>query len=196
MSHPLRQVPVLLGALLIVVACGGSNASTPPGGSVAPGSTATQGAEATQDETTEESTSTDGGGNGGTFNGTACDLLTTAEVEAASGQPGVKAQATAAGDFEGASQCGYVSNDIVPVIVLTVLASDANKDLNTFKALPGTVILDLNGATGAWVPASGPIGYVVKGAVAVAIVVLGPASDKDPQAVGTQLAQQVADRLP
>jgi hypothetical protein len=174
----------------IAMACGAStptsiDVSASPAHPVSNGAIASQAAPATGDA-----------GNGGAFSGTACDLLTVAEVEAASGQTGVEAQPTAAGDFDGESQCGFVANGAIPVIILTVTGPNTNADPNGYLALPQSARLSLNGADGVWVPAAGFVAMVIKHGLVVAVQVAGPAEGHDFLDVATALAQPVADRMP
>ncbi len=184
-----------MAALVIAVstiasACGGS-APTSTGVSAPPAALGTNGAIASQ-----AAPATGDAGNGGTISGTACDLLTVAEVEAASGQTGVEAQPTAAGDFDGESQCGFVANGVLPVVIVTVTGPNTNADPNGYLALPESARLSLNSADGIWVPAAGFVAMVIKHGRVVAVQVAGPAEGHEFLDVAGALAQSVADRMP
>jgi hypothetical protein len=172
----------------LVLACGGSSATAtdesgtsagPAGEAPTPGQAAAPDAAAV-----------------GAFNGSACDLLTTAEVEAASGQSDVAARPSDTGTFDGESQCTFVSGGLLPVAIVTVAGPDTSTDLNGYLALPESVRLPVNGADAAFVPAAGFMTFVIKHGRVVAYVITGPAEGRDFQEVATALVQPVADRMP
>jgi hypothetical protein len=176
----------LLAGLVMVAGCGGSGAGSTTEGNASP----TGAGAATQ----APGPGGGGGAAGSTLN--ACQLLTAAEVQAATGQPNVAAEPTASGNFEGASQCAFISNGILPVTIVTVTGPNTNTDVNSYLALPLTVLVNLNGAAGAWMPAAGYVLMVIKHDVAVAVGPVSPVEGKDPQAVATELGQKIADRMP
>jgi hypothetical protein len=187
-----------MAALVIAVstiawACGGST-STSTGTAAPPAAPATDGVIASQAAPAAPVTSE--AGNAGTFSGSACELLTTAEVEAATGQTGVEAQPTAAGDFDGESQCAFVANGVLPVIIVTVTGPNTNTDPSGYLALPESARLSLNGADGVWVPAAGFVAMVIKHGLVVAVQVAGPAEGHEFLDVAAAVAQPVADRMP
>lgn len=179
-------VGLVLG--LTLAACGGSSPTATNDSDV---STANGGNDAVPSEAAPAEAR-----NGGSFQGSACDLLTAAEVEAASGQPDIEAQSSEAGTFDGQSQCAFISGGLLPAVIVTVAGPDTNTDMNGYLALPESVRLPVNGADAAFVPAAGFMAFVIKHGLVVAVAITGPAEGKDFQEVAAPLVQPLADRMP
>lgn len=198
MTRNPRRAPAVLAILLIVAACGGASPTSAPDANGSPGvPAATSGAEPTAPPDTEP---TDGGGGpgdgGGTFTGSACDLLTVAEVEGATGQAGVAAQLTSEGSFDGQSQCAFVSNGVLPVVIVTVTGSATNTDPAGYLLLPESERLAVTGADAIWMPAAGFVATVIKNGLVVAAGPIVPADGVEVKEVAAALAQKIADRMP
>ena len=182
-----------LAIALIVAACGGGAASAPA---------QTSGTGATNSAPTDVPAETEAGGvetqppgGGGSGAADACTLLSAQDASAATGQANVVAQATAAGNFEGLSQCAYISNGVLPVVIVTRLGPDTNMDPATYHALPGTVDVAVNGAKAVFVPASGGLLFIFKNNAAVAVLVGAAPPGEDQLTVAKKLVQGIADRL-
>ena len=186
-----RALPATLGLLLCltVVGCGGSGATE---GAAEPGSDATQAAATNAGTGAEPAPPAGGGGNAD-----ACALLTVDEVTAATGQPGVEAQPVAEGETDALSTCGFVSNGVLPVVIISILdPANTNTDASSYLALPGSVEVPVNGARAIFMVAAGYVMAVVKGDTVVTYQVAMPAEGEDFQAAATKLVQKVADRMP
>jgi hypothetical protein len=190
--------------VLVVAACGATTTPAPPtggnGGTESPASTeaATEAASAAPTEAaTPAATEAGGTSGGGASSGKACDLLTAAEVEAATQQSAVKAEAVAAGDTEGLSACGYVAGGVTPVVILTILdPTNTNTDPAGYLLLPGSAQVALSGGANAvWVPAAGNVLLVFKHDVVVSVQAFFPGPGEEIQQTAAKLAQIVADRL-
>lgn len=164
---------------LALVACGGATVDND----------ATPSAQATTGTDTEAPQS--GGGSAD-----ACALLTTDEVADATGQPAIEAQPVADGDTDGLSACGFVSDGVLPVVIMTILdPANTNTDASSYLVLPGSVEVPVNGARAIFMPGAGYVMAVVKGSTVVTMQVAMPAAGEDFQATATKLVQKVADRM-
>jgi hypothetical protein len=181
MSHRRLWISIA-GLVLTVAACGGSGTATSgatAAGATQPGSNPTQVAPATT-----------GGGTAA-----ACDLLTIDEVKAATGQSQITTQVTAAGSFEGQSQCAFIANGALPVAVVTVLGADTNMDPSSYLALTGTVTVAVNGAQAVFMPAAGNVLIVFKNNRAVSVQIGASATEGDLLGAAKALVQKLADRM-
>lgn len=179
--------PILaLAVALLVAACGGNGGAPTPEPDLP---AATQAATGGGTEPTQSSN--------GRAAVEACALLTADEVTAATGQPGIEAQPVADGETDALSTCGYVSNDVLPVVIVSVLdPANTNTDAASYLALPGSVDVPVNGARAIFMPAAGFVMAVVKGDTVATIQVAMPAEGEDFQVAATRLVQPVADRMP
>jgi hypothetical protein len=198
---PRSSFAAMLAAIVLAVAACSGGASTAPGTSTGTGPGSSTGSQPSQPDSqptdaAAQPTDDDSTGGTGTFSGSACDLLTTAEVGAAAGQPAITASETKAGDFQGQSQCGYVSNGLVPVVILTVLNDDGQTDPEAMLTTAQAKRLDVNGAKAYWIPSAGFAGMVAKNGHIVLIAVLGPGDGHEPDAIAQALVQPIADRMP
>jgi hypothetical protein len=101
-------------------------------------------------------------------------------VADATGQPGIEAQPVAEGDTDALSACGFVSNDVLPVVITTILdPANTNTDASSYLALPGSVEVPVNGARAIFMPAAGFVMAVVKDATVVTFQVAVPATGED-----------------
>ncbi len=195
MRRPITATVLILSAL-IIGACSGTSSPSPGDGTAANDATVSAEAGNAAEPAIEAGSPAAEAGTVGTFSATACDLLTVGEVEAASGQSGVEAQPSANDAFDGESQCGFVANGVLPVVIVTVTGPNTNADPNGYLQLPESVRLSLNGADGVWVPAAGFVAMVIKHKRVVAVQVGVLAEGYEFQDVGAALAQLVADRMP
>jgi hypothetical protein len=179
----------IAGLVLTVAACGGSGSAT--AGATQPGSNPTQAAPGDTAAATEAVVATTTGG--GTA--AACDLLTIDEVKAATGQSQITTQVTAAGSFEGQSQCAFIANGVLPVAVVTVLGADTNMDPSSYLALTGTVDVPVNGAKAVFMPAAGNVLIVFKNNRAVSVQIGASATEGDLLGAAKALVQKLADRM-
>jgi hypothetical protein len=183
----------IAGLVLIVAACGGSGTPTTSGaaaGATQPGSNPTQAAPGDTTAPTQAATTTTGGGTA-----SACDLLTIAEVSAATGQAQVTTQVTAPGNFDGQSQCAFIANGVLPVAVVTVLGANTNMDPTSYLALTGTVTVAVNGAQAVFMPAAGNVMIVFKNNKAVSVQIGASATEGDLLGAAKALVQHLADRM-
>jgi hypothetical protein len=201
---PRSSLAAALAVLLLVAACGGSGSAAPgssngasaPGGTDAAQASQPDGGEPT-DSAAQPTDDNSNGGSNGSFTGSACDLLTTSEVEAASGQPNITTAETKKGDFDGQAQCGYTSNGLVPVAILTILNANADVDPDAMLLLPQTKVLNVNGAKAYWVPAAGFMAFVFKHGLIASLAAIGPSSAiSDASVMAQALVQPLADRMP
>lgn len=189
MRHPRSRAIAGLVLGLTLVACSGSSAGQ---GAASPGTAATQAA-ASNPGGGAETNPPDG--NGATAD--ACALLTADEVAAATGQPGIEAQPVADSETDALSTCGFVSNDVLPVVITSILdPANTNTDASSYLALPGSVEVPVNGARAVFMPAAGYVMAVVKGSTVATLQVAMPAEGDDFQVAATKLVQKVADRIP
>ncbi len=186
-----RMLSTLVATGLLIAACGGSTPTTAPGQTAAGGPTsgpATDGAPAA----TDGPAATPGGGSG---TGQACDLLTTEEVEAATGRPDIEAQPVGAAETDASSACAFVSAGVLPAVIVSILdPANTNTDPSGYLSLPGSVEVAVSGARAVYAPAAGFVMLVFKGSTVATIQIAAP-KDDDFQKTGEALAQKVADRL-
>ncbi|HEY2916771.1 MAG TPA: hypothetical protein VGI98_06110 [Candidatus Limnocylindrales bacterium] len=200
---PRSSLAAALAVLLLVAACGGSGSAAPGSSNAGAGPGGTSAAQASQPsggeptDSAAQPTDDTGTGSNGSFTGSACDLLTTAEVETASGRPNITTAETKAGDFDGQAQCGYTSNGLVPVAIVTVLNANADVEPDAMLTMPQSKLLTVNGAKAYWVPAAGFEAFVVKHGLIVAIAAIGPGDAiSDASVMAQALVQPLADRMP
>lgn len=182
---------------LTLIACGGSSTATQgtgptsdTGGTTA-GDSQAPAAQADTGAATEAPAQAGGGG------ADACALLTVDEVTAATGQPGIEAQPIADAETDALSGCGFVSNGVLPVVIISILdPANTNTDASSYLALPGSVEVPVNGARAIFMVAAGYVMAVVKGDTVVTYQVAMPAEGEDFQVAATKLVQKVADRMP
>lgn len=197
MRPRLSLVALSLVLSLALIACGGSSTATQGGGPTSDtggttvGNDSAPAAQADTGATTEAPAQAGGGGSAD-----ACALLTTDEVADATGQPGIEAQPVADDETDALSACGFVSNGILPVVIITILdPENTNTDASSYLALPGSVEVPVNGARAIFMPAAGYVMAVVKGSTVATLQVAMPAEGEDFQVTATKLVQKVADRM-
>jgi hypothetical protein len=174
--------------MLLAVACANEAPNPTATGS---GVTTPTAGQASEMPSPSPSQTTSGGGG----SAAACDLLTAAEVEAATGQPSVTAEPYSSADSPGESHCNYLSDGILPVASTGILGPNTNTDPSGYLSLPGSVELSVSGARAIFAPASGYITFIFKGSTVASLQVSMPAEGDDFQAAAEKLVQKVADRI-
>ena len=196
--------PVLVGAALVLAACGGSGTDSPAasdgGGSGGTAATAapadTTPPEATTAPTTDSGSGSSGGGAAGDFAGKMCDLITLDEMNA------VIAIAADKQDEQpftsGSGTCGFFgSGGTVPVGAVTLIGgstTDASVPWNIYKSDSSSVSIPVNGAEAIWY-ANANSAVVLKNGYLGTILLLAP-KDGDAKGAATSLVQGLADRMP
>jgi len=181
------SITLLVASFTLLAACGGGADPAGDGGEATDG---------TAEAASTEAAATEAAGGGG-GNADACSLLTTDEVSDATGQPDVVAQPVAEAETDALSACGFVSNGVLPVVIVTILdPANTNTDASSYLTLPGSVEVPVNGARAIFMVAAGYVMAVVKGDTVVTYQVAMPAEGEDFQAAATRLVQKVADRMP
>ena len=190
-----RAIALLLGAGLVLAACGGGAATSVPAQTAAGGETTAPAPAETTDggavETEAPAATTTGGGTG---TAEACELLTVDEVQQATGFANIEAQPLSDAETEALSVCGFVSNGTFPAATVSILdPENTNTDPAGYLQLPGSEEVPVNGARAVFVPAAGNMLFVIKNG-RVAGVLIVPQQGELIDAVKA-VVQKVADRL-
>lgn len=190
-----RTLGILVGATLLLAACGGGSPTAAPGQSTVSQTSAaetTQGETTTGETTAAETTETTSGGGGG--NADACALLTVDEVAGVTEFGNITTQPVHDGDTDALSACGFMSEGAFPAAILSILdPQNTSTDISGYLALPGSEEIPVSGAKAVFVPASGNMLFVIKGDK-VAGVLITPQQGEAIDAAKA-VVQKVADRL-
>ena len=186
-----RFLTTLVGATIVLAACGGGTAPTSGPGQTSVSQTTT--GETTSNDTNTATTSAATTG-AGSADGDACALLTTGEITEITGHTNIVAQPVPDADTDAISACGFVSEGVLPVVIVTILdPANTNTDPAGYLALPGSEEVQVSGARAVWVPAAGNVLFLIKGGTVVTL--LATSTTGEAKDAPTRLAQKVADRL-
>lgn len=199
-----RMLIGLVGAALVVGACGGAAATTVPGETTGGGQTTATGSsgDATSSETTATETTSEASETtaqttqgGATGSNAACELVSSADVEAVSILTGLATSAAAPGETDALSTCAWLSNNTTPAAIISILdPTNTNTDPAAYVSLPGSVDVSIPGVKAVWVPAAGNVLFVIKGDRVATVMVIAPKND-DAQGMSTELGKKVGERL-
>jgi hypothetical protein len=201
MARRATWVPLLVGVVLVLGACGGSGAASPAASDAGGGgTTATTAPDASAPEASAGATADSGGGSGsggaGDFAGKVCDLIS---LEAMSAVTAVAVDKQDEQPFiQGSGTCGFNGNGgTVPVAALTLVggsSTDASVPWNIYKSDASSVSIPVNGAEAIWYgTASSAI--VLKNGYLGTILMLAP-KDGDAKGAASSLVQGLADNMP
>jgi hypothetical protein len=202
MTRRVTRVPLLVGLVLTLAACGGNGGTSPAvSGAGGGGTTATTAPDATEAPAagaTEDTSSDSGGGGGGAgdYAGKVCDLIS---LDAMSAVTAVAVDKQDEQPFiQGTGTCGFNGNGgTVPVAALTLIggsSTDASLPWNIYKADASSVSIPVNGAEAIWY-GNAQSAIVLKNGYLGTILMLAP-KDGDAKGAASSLVQGLADKMP
>jgi len=199
MTRRATWVPLLVGVVLVLAACGGSGAASPAASDAGGGgTTATTAPDATAPEASAGATADSGGGSGGSgdFAGKVCDLISLETMNAVTAVAADKQDEQPF--LQGTGTCGFFgSGGTVPVAALTLIGgstTDASVPWNIYKADASSVPIPVNGAEAIWY-GNVQSAIVLKNGYLGTILMLAP-KDGDAKAAATSLVQGLAGKMP
>ena len=182
---------LLLGATLLVAACGGGTTpTTGPGGATnPPGATTGPGGGGT----TSAPVATQGGG--GTTTGKVCELLTAGEIESIMSVTGVTGQETPIVSDSGA--CLYLTGDggIAVALSYTGGAAGASSVWEVWKTQADAVAVDGTGGDAVFLPSAETMFLFKNGKLVGIQAGTGNAGADQRKAWETEMAKKIAGRL-
>ena len=201
MTRRATLVPLMVGVVLVLAACGGSGSTSPSasdtGGGGTTATTAPDATEAPAAGATEDTSSGSGGGGAaGDFAGKVCDLISLDAMSAVTAVAADKQDEQ--GFLQGSGTCGYFgSGGTVPVGALTLIggsSTDASVPWNIYKSDASSVSIPVNGAEAIWY-GNANSAIVLKNGYLGSILLLAP-KDGDFKGASTSLVQGLADKMP
>ncbi|MEO5704669.1 MAG: hypothetical protein ABIZ52_06665 [Candidatus Limnocylindrales bacterium] len=181
---------LLLGATLLIAACGGTPTTGPGGATNQPGATTGPGGGGA----TPAPVATQGGGGGGSISHV-CELLTVSEIESIMSVTGVSGTETAIISESGA--CVYLTgtSDIAVALSFTGSAAGAQVVWDTWKTQPEAVQLSGIDGEAVFMP-SAETTFLFKNGKLIGIQAGNGAAGADQRkAWETELAKKIAGRL-